>query len=130
MKYCYIFSFLFFCSCTEIQTEKKILGTYVPIGYKNTFDTITLMIKGNYQRKVYDKFNRLALSTTGRWKIDARNSITFKSFFLNFDRDVAQYPELLKDTSMELSVNLSKKDDSFYFCTGYYDDESCYIQKK
>lgn len=125
MNYFFVGFFLFFLSCGAVK-EKQMIGNYVPVNYKNTYDTITLLTENICQRKVYDKFNKLALLMNGKWYVEGQSTITFNSFFLNFDRDIVKFPELLKDTAMELSVEVSKRSGRIYFCTGYFDDESCY----
>lgn len=105
--------------------DKEIAGIYAAIGYNNTKDTIVLCNDGIYERKVYDNNNRLVLKTEGKWSYKD-GLITMRSFFLNLDRDVSEYPELLKDTTMRMQVLVEKEGGVIKFCTGYLNNENCY----
>ena len=79
-------------------TEKEMIGTYSPSDYKNTYDTIQLNEHNKYHRKVYDINKKLILERKGAWIVE-EDVIDFKSpYFLNLDRDLEKFPELLQDT--------------------------------
>ena len=105
-------------------------GTYVPIGYKNTLDSIELKPQEIYHRKVYNKTGKKVLDMNGKWVLKSDNEVQFYSFFLNLDRDVSQFPELLKDTSGGVSTIFQSKDKTIQFCIGYYPDSNCYKRIK
>ena len=117
-------------SCTNNFTEKEVIGTYVPVDYKQTFDTIILMKNGIYHRKVYDRNKTLMIDMKSQYKIQANGSILFYSYFLNLDRDLVKFPELIKDTLGGGSFILEKIDGKIGFCTGYASaslpNQNCY----
>lgn len=120
---------LFFSSCAS-YTEKELYGTYVPINYKNTTDTILLEPKGIYQRKVYDKNKNLALQMKEKWNLEKNTVIRFDSYFLNLDRDITKFPELLKDTLSGGGGLVESHNDTIRFCVGYYQNQNCYQKIK
>jgi len=118
-------------SCTDNFTEKEVIGYYVPIGYKNTFDTIQLMQGEKYHRKVYDKNKKLVLDMIGNYKLlDNGSKIDFHSYFLNLDRDLEKFPELVKDTNFGAELSLERIKNTIQFCTGYEIYSNCYQKLK
>ncbi|MGN7784737.1 hypothetical protein ACTJIJ_09430 [Niabella sp. 22666] len=109
------------------ESPKSYIGTYTAVNYTNTKDTIYILKENVYVRKVYDRSGHLALSMKSSWEI-ANDGITFHSFFLNLDKDIIQYPELLSDTGMDMNVFVEKKLSKTQFCTGYLDNQNCYLK--
>lgn len=127
MKICFFFVCFIFVSCSF--SESQMIGTYTPIDYKNTFDTIWLSSDNLYERRVYDSRNKLVLIMEGKWSID-QDVIQFKSpYFANFDRDVIAFPELLRDTISSGVGYLHRNNGKIEFCIGLYTPdimENCY----
>jgi hypothetical protein len=121
---------LFFSSCSNRYTEKELCGMYVPVGYKNTFDSIQLKPQGVYHRKVCDKNNKLVLDMNGKWSLERNNIIHFDSYFFNLDRDVTKFPELLQDTSGGGGGSIETRKGVLGFCVGYHENENCYKKIK
>lgn len=71
-----IFLYLNF-SC-QINPEKAY-GKYVPVSYKNTYDTITIEKNGSYKRCVYDKTGKKIINYKAKYKLNG-NSIKFDDF--------------------------------------------------
>jgi hypothetical protein len=117
---------LFFSSCDIHFTEKEMYGFYSPENYKNTYDTIYLKPQGIYHRKVFDKNRKLALEMYGKWVLEKNTTIRFESFFLNLDRDIIKFPELLSDTSDNGGGWIDTKKNNIQFCVGYNEGENCY----
>lgn len=117
---------LYFSSCDNRYTEKELYGTYVPINYKNTFDTVQLEPRNIYHRKIYDKNNKLVLEMNSTWRIEKNTIIHFDSYFLNLDRDVSKFPELLQDTSGGGGGLIETRKGVIGFCVGYHENENCY----
>lgn len=117
-----LFFMLLICSCVNNFSEEDIIGTYTPIGYKNCYDTIQIKKTGIYHRKVYDKKKKLLLEMDGKWSFSNgdKGTIQFKSFFLNLDRDLTRYPELVQDTLGGGAFLLDNKNGRIEFCTGYF----------
>lgn len=130
MKLIIISMLLLLTACDFHFTENNLYGSYIPINYKNTYDTICIKPQKLYNRKVYDKNNNLVLNMQGRWELGENGTIRFHSFFLNLDRDVSKYPELLKDTLSDGGGWISKKDGIIQFCVGYNTGENCYKKVK
>jgi len=120
----------FLASCIEYFESDEILGTYVPIGYKNSFDTIQLKPEGVYHRKVYDITNELLLETDGRWSLLNKSQIKLNGFYQNLDDDLVKFPYLVKDTNMEIITNIETQNGHLQFCIGYFDGENCYRKLK
>ncbi len=121
-------------SCRNSFTEKEIIGTYSPLDYKNTYDTIQLNEHNIYRRKVYDINKKLVLDTKGKWSVD-EDVIVFKSpFFLNFDRDLVQFPELLQDTISNGVGYIYLNNGTIKFCVGQASaslpNQNCYYKLK
>lgn len=114
---------LLFSNCSI--NEEQILGEYVAVGYVNTYDTIKILKKGVYERLVYNKNNKLALHMKGNWRYKD-GVLSMGSFFLNLDRDIDLYPELLSDTTMRMGVLIEAMNGRAQFCTGYNRNENCY----
>lgn len=112
-------------NCTP--SDQQLPGTYAAVGYINTYDTIILKPGQLYERFVYDKSNKLSLHMNGRWNYND-GMLTMHSFFLNVDRDIIAYPELLTDTVMSMEARIETKKSKLRFCTGYEDNEYCYQQ--
>ena len=117
-------------SCDEHFKEKQLYGTYAPLNYKNTFDTIQLNSHGEYHRWIYDVNNKLALKVAGKWRLEKNTILHFDSYFLNLDRDVAKFPELLQDTLGGGGGLIETHNGTIQFCVGYYDGENCYQKIK
>lgn len=110
-----------------MPSKQEVVGKYVAQNYKNTFDTILILDGGLYERKVYDRKNELVLKMKGSWEY-SNQLLTLNSFFLNFDRDLELYPELLSDTTMVMEVLLTKNLNGLKFCTGHFENENCYTK--
>lgn len=124
---------IFFVSCRN-YTEKNLIGVYTPMDYKNNFDTIDLKAHNKYHRKVYDKNKKLVLEMNGEWAIEG-DVVEFKSpYFLNLDKDLVHFPELLQDTLSNGLGYVWKKKGTLSFCVGYYavdlPDQNCYHKIK
>lgn len=131
MKNLYALSLLvLLSSCDENFKEKELYGNYAPINYKNTFDTIQLKPQGVYHRRVFDSNNKLVLKMDGKWSLEKNTIIHFNSYFLNLDRDVAKFPELLQDTSGGGGGLLGTHNGTIQFCVGYYETDNCYRKIK
>ncbi|MBX2949205.1 MAG: hypothetical protein KF704_07995 [Crocinitomicaceae bacterium] len=130
----FFFSIVLF-GCVRHFSKQEVIGEYSPIGYKRTYDTIELKPEGIYHRRVYDSNKKLQLDLTSKWELrDGGSKIFFHSFFLNFDRDIAQFPELLADTTGASLINLDKNTGTIEFCVGYFSadlpDQNCYRKIK
>lgn len=117
---------IIFNSCRTISDEKDLYGKYVPINYKNTYDTITLKPDSLYLRKVCDKDNNVLLEMKGKWFLEDNSSVTFEPFYLNFDDDLHEFPELVSDTSMTFNTIIESKGKKIGFCVGHYEGTFCY----
>jgi hypothetical protein len=118
-------------SCKERFTNDEMIGTYVPIGYKNNLDTIQIKPQGLYHRRVFDKTNKLVLEMEGTWKLVTQNSqIQIEPFYLNLDDDLVKFPDNVRDTSMVIIKNLETQNGTIQFCVGYYEGENCYRKIK
>ena len=109
-------------SCSYFISKKEICGTYAPLDYKNTYDTIVIKENNIYTRRIYDANNNLKMEMQGSWKIVDGNKVQFWSFFFNLDRDIDKYPELLEDTTGGMQVLFYKKKGKTEFHFGYYND--------
>lgn len=121
-----VVAILCFSSCDNSYTEKELCGTYVPIDYKNTFDTIQLKHQSIYHRKVYDKNKKLVLEMNGTWSLEKNTIVHFDPYFLNLDRDISKFPELLQDTSGGGGGLIEIRKGVIEFCVGYHENENCY----
>ncbi len=130
MRLSAILLLLALASCAQHFTKQEVLGTYVPVGYKNTFDTIQLRQDGVYHRKVFDKSSKLILEMDGKWEIRNDAEIQFYSFYFNLDDDLIKFPELVKDTTRGRSGILEMHNNTIQFCLGYYQGENCYQRVK
>lgn len=131
----FILIILFCFSCVDTFDEKEIIGIYTPIDYKHTFDTIQLDEKGVYYRKVYDKDKKLLLNLKSNYELrNGGSKIYFNSYFLNLDRDLVKFPELVNDTLGGAELNLERKNHTIKFCTGHFSaslpDQNCYQKIK
>jgi hypothetical protein len=127
---CALLFFVIFSSCDQKFEEKELYGFYSPIDYKNTYDTIQLKPNGVLQRRVYDRNRTLVLNQSGKWQLDGNTIIKFRTFFVNLDRDVAKFPELLADTLGGWGAKLKKKQHGLKFCVGHDINENCYQKIK
>lgn len=136
-----LFVKIFFCSglligCTTSFTTEETIGTYTPVGYRYTFDTIQLKSDGIYHRKIYDKTKKLVMEMDGQWSFydTDNNAIQFRSYFLNLDRDLTRFPELLEDTTGGWVGDLQNNAGTIEFCVGYFSadlpDQNCYRKIK
>ncbi len=124
-----LYSLLFLCiliGCKE-SPQESYMGTYAAVSYTNTKDTIYILSQDVYVRKVYDRNGQLALNMKSSWEVTS-DGINFHSFFLNLDRDIIQYPELLFDTVMDMNVSVKKNILKIRFCTGYLENQNCYVK--
>ena len=118
---------IFAVSCVDEQfTNQQIIGTYIPINYKNNFDTIKINLGGDYLRKVYDKHHKLLLNMRGNYKFVSPNSIDFDNFYLNLDDSLDLYPELVRDISGGRQAVIEAKGGKILFCVGYTLHSNCY----
>ncbi len=118
----------FFLSCDGQFKENELYGYYAPINYKNTFDTIQLQPHRKYHRRIYDNKSNLVLEMDGKWNLEKNTVIHFDSGFLNLDRDVVLFPELLNDTSEGWAGWIDIKQGRINFCVGYHEGENCYLK--
>ncbi len=130
MKCIALFILVLLSSCDEHFEVKELYGNYAAINYKNTFDTIQLKPQGIYHRRVFNKNTKLALEMDGRWSLEKNTVIHFGSYFLNLDRDIIKFPELLKDTLGGGGGLLETRSRTIRFCVGYYQGENCYQKVK
>ena len=137
MRFIYlIFMALALPSCVDNFTEQEILGTYTAVHYKNCFDTIQIKNNGIYHRKVYDVKKHLVLDMNGKWKFynNKKSQIQFHSFFLNLDRNLVKFPELVEDTLGGGSFNIERNKGKIEFCVGYYSEDlpnqNCYKKQE
>lgn len=125
MRLLIVLSVVFF-SCIR---EQDLKGTYVPVNYKNNFDTIDLEDNGIYSRKVYDINGKLLLKMKGKWE-RSNDAIRFQSFYLNFDDDLVKYPELAQDTLGNWGGYLGYNNGDLEFCVGHFSgslpNQNCY----
>jgi hypothetical protein len=126
----FITIFLFFSSCNQDYNERQLYGIYAPVNYINTYDTLELSPKNIYHRKVYNQKNKLVLKMDGKWVMKTRNEIQFYSYFLNLDRNLSKFPELLKDTDMNITTYFQISKGIISFCVGYAEDKNCYQKVK
>lgn len=134
MKRIFLLFLVTVCSCTESYTEKELIGTYTPENYKNTFDTIQLKENNVYHRSVYDISKTLVLDIDGEWSVK-EDVIKFKSpYFLNLDRDLVQFPELLQDTISNGIGYIYSDNGIIKFCVGHFSaslpNQNCYRKLK
>jgi hypothetical protein len=130
----FIFPFSIF-SCTKSFVEKDVVGVYTPVEYKNCYDTIQLLQGGVYFRKVYDTNKKILLNIKSKYELRNEGSqIFFHSYFLNLDRDLVKFPELVNDTLGVALLNLEKNKGKIGFCTGYYSaslpNQNCFQKQK
>ncbi|MES2389090.1 MAG: hypothetical protein V4543_13900 [Bacteroidota bacterium] len=130
MKYISLAFALLICfACTKQFEESELYGVYVPVGYKNNYDTIVLLKNGQYNRKVYDKKNRLLLNMRGQWDLKNGKEIALHSFYLNTDDDLVKFPYLVNDTTGGTGDYLHITNDKTEFCTNYFEnDKNCYCK--
>lgn len=127
MKYFFlILNIIFFVSCVERFEENEIYGKYSPIGYKNTYDTIEIKANGIYYRKIYNNEKSLVQNINSKWRIENKNQIQFDAFFINLDRDISKFPDLLNDTLNNWGAILETTNNKINFCIGFFDKENCY----
>lgn len=122
-------------SCINSFTEKDVIGVYTPLEYENCYDTIQLLEGGLYYRKVYDLNKKLLLNIKSRYELREEGSqIFFHSYFLNLDRDLVKFPELVNDTLGGSLLNLEKNKGKIRFCAGYYSaslpNQNCFQKQK
>lgn len=113
-------------SCHQKFTIETVSGIYVPKNYIYTFDTIQLTPSGNYTRKLYDKSRNSGWKMTGKWFLGKNGELELRSFFVNFDRDLSLYPELVLDTTGGWSAIFEMNSDTIQFCVGHYEGLNCY----
>ena len=128
MKRIIAFAALVMASC-GLVLDSEVPGVYVPVDFKNTYDTIWVFGNGSYRyrRKVYNKNGKLVLDVEHSYRM-ALGGIGFDTFFLNLDRDLVKFPELIDDFFDYAEFALEKKKGIVQFCTGYDDGEGCYIK--
>jgi hypothetical protein len=115
--------------CRRQFRMSDLEGTYVPVDFNNTTDTIRLVRNGVYQRVVYNVSNEMVLKMSGRWEFDPLgNALRLHGFYLNLDDDLASFPELVNDTSMEMNTIVQQSTMGVQFCVGYISGENCYCR--
>jgi len=120
-----LLAFLLLAACLDVD-EKEALGAYVAQNYVNTIDTIFLEPAGEYERRVYASDGKLVLRMRSKWSISGTREISFDAFFLNLDRNLLKYPELIADTDRVESSILESNGGSLEFCVGYLENQNCY----
>jgi len=131
MKIIYlIFISTLFLSCDEHFETKDLYGYYTSVNYRNTFDTLRFLPDGVYQRKIYNQSKKIVLEMHGKWLLINQHSLKIDSYFLNLDRDLVKFPELVNDTSMTITTNFEIRNRVIQFCVGYHDGENCYQKVK
>lgn len=104
-----------------------VLGAYVPADYFNTIDTVRLVRGGVYQRVVYNVAHEMVLKMSGRWEFDPQgNKLRLHRFYLNLDDDLASFPEVVRDTAMDMNTIVAQSEKGVQFCVGYYSGQNCY----
>jgi hypothetical protein len=127
MKNVVVFSLMVLASCGNHLKEAELYGKYVPVSYKNNFDTIQLKPQGVYHRRVFDRSNKLLLEMDGRWRLNKNSQLTFESFYQNLDDDLIRYPDSVKDTLLQLITDVDISNTDVRFCIGFYDNgQNCY----
>lgn len=117
-------------SCDESFRSDEIIGVYVPIGYKNSYDTIWIRPDSLYSRKVYNAENKIVLTTTQKYVFINNNIIDFFYFFENYDYDLALYPENLSDTLGGMQCRLERYKGEVRFCIDLSSESRRYWYKK
>ncbi|PQL94855.1 hypothetical protein [Apibacter adventoris] len=121
---------LIFLSCIS---DRDVEGVYVPVDYKNNFDTICIKMNGIYDRKVYNKNGKLLLKMKGEWQ-RSNDAIRFQSFYLNLDDDLEKYPKLVQDTMGNWGGYLGYNNGNLEFCIGHLSaslpNQNCYRKIK
>lgn len=121
---------LLLTSCDPHFNEKDLYGCYSSINFQNNYDSIQLKANGIYKRKVYDKNRKLVLEMSGMWHVERDDIIDFKSFYLNMDDDLVQFPESAKDTSFDLQALIKNKNGKIQICIQPYDKKYLYSKIK
>ncbi|MEP6464911.1 MAG: hypothetical protein ABJB05_01340 [Parafilimonas sp.] len=117
---------LIFSACDNSYKEKELYGAYVPIDYKNTFDTIILKPNGEYNRKIYNKNNKRVLDMNGEWEFKNSNRLKIEGFYLNLDDDLIKFPNSINDTDMSIDTYFETQNSVIKFCVGYHHNGNCY----
>ena len=113
-------------ACDEHFETKEVYGSYTPIGYKNSYDTIQLKPDSVYHRRIYNKNHKLVLEMDGKWVLERSHIIHFIPFYLNLDIDLVKFPKSVTDTSGGWGGSLETQSGNIQFCVGYYIDSNCY----
>ena len=102
--------------CSSYQSEDSLIGKYANLSNSNTYDTILLRKEGRYERHIHDKSNNFIKFFEGRWSFNGEGKIVFTDFFMNLDRDLVKFPELLNDTygHFEISINRNSRPQDYY----------------
>ena len=116
-------------SCGTLTNESQLIGKYISMDFENNFDTIYLMNRGEYYRKVYNKHLKLVLEMKGQWTLQENQNLVFHSFYLNNDDNLEQFPYLAFDTLnlANVIVELNEKNNPS-FCTGFMPHQFCYVR--
>ncbi|MDR6735215.1 hypothetical protein [Sphingobacterium sp. 2149] len=124
----FLFFILVLVSCSYYSGE--MIGTYSPDNYTNTYDTIQLGTNNIYYRRVYDRNKKLVLKTKGKWKVDHDLIVFEPPYFLNLDRDLVKFPELLNDTISNGIGYIGVNSGRIEFCVGHFSadipNQNCY----
>ncbi len=80
----YLFITILFFSCGV--DKSKVNGLYVIVNNENTIDSLILMNRFRYERKIYTSNGRFIYKNSGKWKIENGSRIEFSNFFI--DRDL------------------------------------------
>ena len=111
--------------CSWEHSLESLSGTYVPDGFRNNYDTITLKPDGSYRRIVCDSSRKLIRSIQGTWTVDG-GMLSIEHFYLNLDDDLTRFPESAMDDSTHIKRVFDDRDGRPGFCVGYLPGENCY----
>lgn len=99
-------------------SESHFTGTYVIEDLTLSSDTLWILPDGVFSRKVYDQYGVLRLDIEGSWEKSGLD-IDMNKFFLNIDRDLSLYPELVNDTNSSVIMPLTRTQGKPSLCPGY-----------
>ena len=112
-----------FTSCQLIKSN--VIGAYTIVENKTCIDTIFLKNNNEYVQKIYNTKNELVKTRIGNWEY--HGNISIDNLFINLDRNVDMYPELIYD-GMNVTTPLRYKNWERSFCVGNLLDDLCYQQ--
>lgn len=111
--------------CTSLDF-KEIPGTYAAEGFVETKDTIWLKADGNFERVIYSSKNSNKWAMHGKWEYGSHSSLELNSFFINHDRDIAAFPELINDTIGGYRTLIERNGGEIQFCLGPFEGQHCF----